>query len=502
MERVILEVAERLHDNYPYFHPLYAGQMLNPPHPVARLASMLAMWINPNNHALDGGRASSRMEKDAVGEIATMFGWETYLGHLTSGGTMANLEALRVADCLNPTSRIVASEQAHYTHSRISAVLKVEFEAIPCDQHGRLDVEVLKRRLDQVRIGTVVATIGTTAIGSIDYLPELLKLREQYAFRIHADAGDETGERLSTANIAARLSEMHVPTWADTRRGVPKTRGTGKWCVNSVRSILCSPTYIGTWQYGKGREDAIDVAIPPIIDLQTWQAAQWQRLENTIDAKRNTQREYLMRCRLTCSCGYSVSAHRLTTRGNVYLYYRCSSWLHDYAKGGCKKNGYFSVPDLDRLIWDWLKDWFKDPAGLRHKFESYQAERARINAPLLELLRVNDSLIADHESQLKRAKDMYQFGVINADELLERKVRLEATIVKLEAERDKLQGRLGRELSLQQITEVIKFAEKLTRGLEKADQSFEARRRIIELLDVRAIIATEDGERWFMPRSC
>jgi len=75
IERVILEVAERLRDNYPYFHPLYAGQMLKPPHPVARLASMLAMWINPNNHALDGGRASSRMEKEAVSEIAAMLGW-------------------------------------------------------------------------------------------------------------------------------------------------------------------------------------------------------------------------------------------------------------------------------------------------------------------------------------------------------------------------------------------------------------------------------------------
>ena len=54
--------AERLSDNYPYFHPLYAGQMLKPPHPVARAAYALAMLINPNNHARDGGRASSAME--------------------------------------------------------------------------------------------------------------------------------------------------------------------------------------------------------------------------------------------------------------------------------------------------------------------------------------------------------------------------------------------------------------------------------------------------------
>ncbi len=69
------QVAERMADNYPYFHPLYAGQMLKPPHPLARAAYALAMVINPNNHALDGGRASSRMEVEAVRAIAGMFGW-------------------------------------------------------------------------------------------------------------------------------------------------------------------------------------------------------------------------------------------------------------------------------------------------------------------------------------------------------------------------------------------------------------------------------------------
>ena len=82
LDRVLGEVAERLHDNYPYFHPLYAGQMLKPPHPVSRLAYELALQINPNNHALDGGRASSAMEKEAVAELAKMIGWDTHHGHL------------------------------------------------------------------------------------------------------------------------------------------------------------------------------------------------------------------------------------------------------------------------------------------------------------------------------------------------------------------------------------------------------------------------------------
>src|SRR5437660_9101985 len=125
VKEVILEVAERMGDNYPYPHPLYAGQMLKPPHPMARLAYTLAMHLNPNNHALDGSRASSPMEKEAVAEIARMFGWQTHLGHLCGGGTMANLEALWIARELAPGKRIAASSQAHYTHSRLSCVLSV-----------------------------------------------------------------------------------------------------------------------------------------------------------------------------------------------------------------------------------------------------------------------------------------------------------------------------------------------------------------------------------------
>jgi tyrosine decarboxylase/aspartate 1-decarboxylase len=185
---VLKATAERLQDNFPYFHPLYAGQMLKPPHPVARLAYALAMWINPNNHALDGGRATSAMEKEAVAEIAAMFGWKHFLGHLCGGGTMANLEALWVAGQLQPGKTILASEQAHYTHKRISAVLQLPFESVPCDGRGRMDVAALAKRIAHGDVGTVVATTGTTATGSVDALPEILALREKHGFRVHADA--------------------------------------------------------------------------------------------------------------------------------------------------------------------------------------------------------------------------------------------------------------------------------------------------------------------------
>ncbi len=188
MAAVLQETAIRLRENYPYFHPLYAGQMLKPPHPVARAAYALATWINPNNHALDGGRASSKMEIEAIQALATMFGWTAHLGHLTSGGTFANLEALWVAGQLHPGRTILASDQAHYTHHRISGVLRLPFDTVATDPRGRMDVNALETRIQKGDVGTVVVTMGTTALGAVDALPEILALRNRYGFRIHVDA--------------------------------------------------------------------------------------------------------------------------------------------------------------------------------------------------------------------------------------------------------------------------------------------------------------------------
>lgn len=189
-QQALMAVAERMHDNYPYHHGFYMGQMLKPPHPIAHLAYTLAMTMNPNNHALDGGRASSALEKLVVADIATMFGWKEFLGHLTSGGTMANLEALWVSrELMKDTAKqvVVAGEQSHYTHSRISGVLNMPFRSVAADSTGAMDVKALEKELAQGDVGLVVATLGTTLAGAIDPLPKILQLAEQYECRVHVD---------------------------------------------------------------------------------------------------------------------------------------------------------------------------------------------------------------------------------------------------------------------------------------------------------------------------
>ncbi len=186
---VLSELTDRLRDNFPLFHPRYAAQMVKTPHPIAMIAYALAMQINPNNHALDSSQATSQMEKEVVADLARMFGYgETFLGHLTSSGTIANLEALWVARSLHPGKAIAASDQAHYTHGRMAEVIDTQFVPISSDERGRMDLDSLEEVLRGGKIGTVVATAGTTGLGAVDQVQEIIPLARRYGARVHVDS--------------------------------------------------------------------------------------------------------------------------------------------------------------------------------------------------------------------------------------------------------------------------------------------------------------------------
>ncbi|MET0233191.1 MAG: aminotransferase class I/II-fold pyridoxal phosphate-dependent enzyme [Kibdelosporangium sp.] len=185
---VFARFTDRLKDNYPFFHPRYAGQMLKPPHPAAVVGYLTTMLINPNNHALDGGPATAAMEREVVRQLAEMFGYGTHLGHLTTSGTIANLESLFAARSLHPSLGVAYSAEAHYTHSRMCGVLGIEGHAVAVDSAGRMDLDALEDLLRTGQVGTVVLTAGTTGLGAIDPVDEALGLREKYGVRIHVDA--------------------------------------------------------------------------------------------------------------------------------------------------------------------------------------------------------------------------------------------------------------------------------------------------------------------------
>lgn len=209
--RVLSDLVERLTDNFPFFHPAYAGQMLKPPHRVALLAHALTQTINPNNHANDGGPATSKMEIESVAALAAMFRFDPHLGHLTAGGTVANLEALWVGRQLRPGAGIAYSGQAHYTHGRMAEVLGIRGVPVATDRQGQMDLDALEPVVATGEIGTVVATAGTTSFGAVDPIPEILALCRRHGVRLHVDAAyggfyrllADTDEHLDPAAAAA-----------------------------------------------------------------------------------------------------------------------------------------------------------------------------------------------------------------------------------------------------------------------------------------------------------
>jgi glutamate/tyrosine decarboxylase-like PLP-dependent enzyme len=233
------EYTKRMEDNYPFFHPRYAGQMLKPPHPVAVAGYLAAMLINPNNHALDGGPATGAMEKEVVAELAAMFRLPSdTLGHLTSSGTIANLEALWVARELHPGRAVAFSEEAHYTHERMCGVLGVEAVKVPAGQDGRMDLDALEAQLRTGRVATVVLTTGTTGLGAVDQVDQALALRDRYGCRLHVDAAyGGFFSLLAGAAAGSLLDEAAVAAFA---------------AVGACDSVVVDPHKHGLQPYGCG----------------------------------------------------------------------------------------------------------------------------------------------------------------------------------------------------------------------------------------------------------
>jgi len=209
--------------------------MLKPPHPAASAAYLMAMLINPNNHALDGGPATATLEREVVAAIAAMLHYPPdFLGHLTSSGTIANLEALFVARELRPGAAIAFSEESHYTHERMCRLLGVRGVRVPADARGRIDLDALEHLLRTDTIGTVVLTAGTTALGAVDAVDQALALRERYGVRLHVDA--------------AYGGFYAIPAWA----GSGDLPGEALRAIAGCDSVVVDPHKHGLQPYGCG----------------------------------------------------------------------------------------------------------------------------------------------------------------------------------------------------------------------------------------------------------
>lgn len=93
-----LTMLANLKRDVPFYSPRYIGHMLGDQLLPAIAAYFAAMLHNPNNVTLEASPITTQYEMEVARQLARLMGYagETW-GHITSGGTIANFEALWVA---------------------------------------------------------------------------------------------------------------------------------------------------------------------------------------------------------------------------------------------------------------------------------------------------------------------------------------------------------------------------------------------------------------------
>ncbi len=83
----------------PFFSGRYKGHMLYENTIASQVGYLAAMLYNPNNVTVEAGPVTTRLELEVAAQLARMVGYDPAAawGHLTSGGTVANFEALWIA---------------------------------------------------------------------------------------------------------------------------------------------------------------------------------------------------------------------------------------------------------------------------------------------------------------------------------------------------------------------------------------------------------------------
>ncbi|MCK6604234.1 MAG: aminotransferase class I/II-fold pyridoxal phosphate-dependent enzyme [Ignavibacteriaceae bacterium] len=189
LESAFNELLSRHDKNLPYFHPRYNAQMLKDPPITAILGYLAFMMSNPNNHAYEGGPVTTDMEMEVTRTLLDLCGYKDGWGHLASGGSLANLEALWAVREKYKGGGVYFSEVSHYSWKRICNILGIQyFTEVPVDENFRIDLDLLEKDLKKKKTLMVIGNIGSTGTGSVDDLEGLLLLKDRYGFHLHLDA--------------------------------------------------------------------------------------------------------------------------------------------------------------------------------------------------------------------------------------------------------------------------------------------------------------------------
>ncbi|MEU0406885.1 lysine decarboxylase DesA [Streptomyces griseorubiginosus] len=191
-----------LRDAIYFHHPRYLAHLNCPVVIPAVLGEAILSAVNSSLDTWDQSAGGTLIERKLIDWTTARIGLGPVAdGVFTSGGTQSNLQALLLAreEAKADTTaelRVFASEVSHFSVKKSAKLLGLGADAvvsIPVGADKRMQTVALARELERCRQDglvpmAVVATAGTTDFGSIDPLPEIAELCEQYSTWMHVDA--------------------------------------------------------------------------------------------------------------------------------------------------------------------------------------------------------------------------------------------------------------------------------------------------------------------------
>jgi aromatic-L-amino-acid decarboxylase len=208
-EHVLRQVVEYLSDNACHLSsPRYFGLMNPKPALAGVLGDALASVVNQQLAVEAHAPGATAIEEETLGWFLAALGWRRGLGQFTSGGSEANLVALKVAlnSRLPETARrglrglrgqpvFYVSEESHHSLEKFSDLLGLGREAvcwIATDEEMALRPSLLAAQIRKDRRAgrlpfCVVATFGTTSSGAIDPVAPLARLCQRERLWLHVD---------------------------------------------------------------------------------------------------------------------------------------------------------------------------------------------------------------------------------------------------------------------------------------------------------------------------
>ena len=378
------------------------------------------------------------------------------------------------------------------------------FDTIVCWKSDRLSrgmfpaaalmevVEAYQIRLESVMDAIDMKTFGLmAAIGKI----ELDNFRERatmgkrgaakqgripagriaYGYRVVPGGTAEAYE--PQAEVVQRIFHSYVHegkgakriAWDLTDDAIPTFNGLTVWHEATVLRMLSNPVYKGTWVFGRTRnistdegtkvfeqpaENWIEVAVPALVDEETWNRAQSAKRERFNYAKRNTNQFYLLQYMLRCAvCGRKLRAQAhwrsSSSRNGIRYtfelqsprrYYCCTS---KEARRKCRPRPFINANRIEGRVWDEVCGVLQQPGVIVAGIES------QLDQPIESLK--EDQAITERELQDVQAEEdrlirLYVAGKITEGQLDHQRKFIAERLEKLRAKLDEYRARLAREV--------------------------------------------------------